>query len=143
MKFPYEKVLIDSDVILDIFLRREPFFKKSAEILSICHERKIKGFITPLIVANVYYILKKSAGSEKAILEIAKLSNVLDTFPMDGDTIQGAIRSGFGDFEDALQNQAAENSGADTIITRNLKDYRKSKLAVMEPESFLKIFLNR
>ena len=138
-----KKILIDTDVLIDFLGERQPFVQAAKKIFSLFHHGKTKGYVTPVIIANAYYLLRPMHGDRKTREKIEKLLTVIDILSMDKDTVIHAIHSSFSDFEDALQNQAAENSGADTIITRNVKDYRKSKLAVMEPERFLKIFLSR
>lgn len=138
-----DKILIDTDVLIDFLGERQPFVQAAKKIFSVFHHGKTKGYVTPVIIANAYYVLRPIHGDQKTREKLEKLLTFIDVLPMDKNTVIQAIRSSFSDFEDALQNQAAKNNGADTIITRNVKDYRKSKLAVMEPETFLKIFLNR
>ena len=133
------KILIDTDVILDFFFDRKPFSDKAAQVFSLCESKKIQGFVTPVIFSNTYYLLRRTASLEKVIDKLKKLLLITDILTMDREVIIQALNSGFPDFEDALQNFAAINHGTiDTIITRNIKDYSKSKIAVLTPESFLK-----
>ncbi|MCF8370317.1 MAG: PIN domain-containing protein [Bacteroidales bacterium] len=62
-----ERILIDTDVILDFFFNRQPFSEHAAQILSLCESEKIEGFVTPVILSNVYYLIRKTASHEKAI----------------------------------------------------------------------------
>lgn len=134
-----DKVLIDTDVILDFFFDRDPFAVYATEVLNLCEENKIKGFATPVIICNVYYLLRKSAKHEIIIEKIKQLLNIIGVVKMDKEVVIGALNSDFKDFEDALQNfSAIENGEIKIILTRNIKDYRKSDLAVLTPETYLK-----
>lgn len=134
-----DKVLIDTDVILDFFFDREPFSENAAQIFSLCESSKIKGFITPVICSNTYYLLRQTAKHNKVIEKLSQLMNIMDVLSMDRDIIIQALGSGFKDFEDALQNFAAIKYGfIDVILTRNVKDFIKSDIGVLTPESYLK-----
>jgi predicted nucleic acid-binding protein len=134
-----DKVLIDTDVILDFFFDREPFAEFATEIFNLCEENKLKGFTTPVIICNVYYLLRKSAKHEIIIEKIKQLLNIIDIIKMDKEAVLGALNSNLKDFEDALQNfSAIENGEIKIILTRNIKDFKKSKLAILIPETYLK-----
>lgn len=136
-----EKILIDTDVILDFFFDRAPYSFDASVILSLSEKGKIKGFITPVITSNLYYILRKSAKHEKVIENLKMLLNIVDIITINKKSVLNAFNSDFKDFEDALQNFSAQNEKEiKTIITRNIKDYKTSSLAVMSPEMFLKTF---
>lgn len=133
-----KKILIDTDVILDFFLDREPFSENAAKILSLCENGQISGFVTPVIIGNVYYLLSQKAKQEKVIDKLKILLLIIDVLVIDKNAILTALNSNFKDFEDAMQNYAAEMNGIiDVIVTRNFKDYKKSRLGVMHPEEFL------
>lgn len=132
-------VLIDSDVILDFFFDREPFADYASEIFTLCENGTIKGSTTPVIISNVYYLLSKIAKHDVVIEKLKQLLTIIDIIEIDKAVIIEALNSKFKDFEDALQNYAAENSNqVKIILTRNTKDYQKSKLAVFSPEIYLK-----
>lgn len=134
-----KKVLIDTDVILDFFFDREPFSQNAARILSLCEKKVIVGYVTPVIVSNVYYLLSQKAKQDKVMEKLKSLLSILEILVVDKNSIMVALNSDFKDFEDALQNYAAELDGTiSLIITRNTKDYKKSELGVMSPDDFLK-----
>jgi predicted nucleic acid-binding protein len=134
-----KNIVIDTDVILDFFLDREPFSENAAKILSLCEKKEITGFVTPVIVSNVYYLLSQKGKQEKVIEKLKILLSLLEILTIDKNSILVALNSNFKDFEDALQNYAAELNGKiDIIVTRNTKDYKKSELGIMNPEDFLK-----
>ena len=134
-----KRVLIDTDVILDFFLDRKPFSDHAARVLSLCESREIKGFITSVIISNVYYLLRQMATHEKVVEKLTQLITITEVLTTDRNVILKALTSNFKDFEDALQNYSAELDGQiDLIITRNIKDFRNSSLGVMTPENYLK-----
>lgn len=134
------KILIDTDVILDFFFDRKPFSENAAKILSLCESKAIKGYVTPVIISNVYYLLRQTAKHEKVIEKLKMLVSIIEILVIDKNSIIQALNSEFKDFEDALQNYSAEqDKEIDVIITRNTKDYKNSSLAVMTPDNYLKI----
>ncbi len=140
-----DKVLIDTDVILDFFFDRQPFSEYSAQVIGLCETSQIIGFVTPVIYSNVYYILRQTAPHNKVIEHLKQLLMITEVLLMDKEVVSNALNSGFKDFEDSLQNfSAMKNGQIDVILTRNLKDYSKSEIGVLTPESYIKsIIANR
>lgn len=135
------KVLIDTDVLLDFLFDRKPFSDDASKILSLCESKQIQGFITSIMLSNIYYLLRKTAKHEKVIESLKMLMKILDIVTTDKTCVLDALNSEFKDFEDALQNFSAENDKEiKIIITRNIKDYKSSNLSIMEPEIYLKTF---
>lgn len=133
-----DNVLIDTDVILDFFFDREPFAEYATEILNRCEGKKLNGFTTPVIISNVYYLLSKVAKHGIIIDKIKQLLTIIDIVKMDKSVVLKSLNSDFKDFEDALQNfSAVENGKIKIILTRNIKDFKKSKLAILTPEMYL------
>lgn len=132
------RVLIDTDVILDFFFDRNPFSESAAKILSLCELKEIVGSTTPVIISNVYYLLRQTAKHERVIEKLKLLVTITEVLVMDRAVVLQALNADFKDFEDALQNYSAEiNKQVDLIITRNTKDYKLSALGVMTPDSYL------
>jgi predicted nucleic acid-binding protein len=132
-------IIIDSDILLDFFLQRKPFLDESIKILSACEKRQVKGFVTGLIISNTYYLLRKHFQHKMIMADFKQLLVFLDVITIDKNAIIKAIDSEFTDFEDALQNFSAENHDSiNAIVTRNIKDYKKSNLSVLTPIMFLK-----
>ena len=134
------KILIDTDVILDFFFDRKPYSDNSTIILSLCEQKQLDGFITPVIISNTYYLLRKTARHEKVIEKLKQLLTITHVLQMDRLVIEKALNSEFKDLEDALQNFAAINYGEiEVIITRNVKNFKKSEIGILSPESFVKL----
>lgn len=132
------EILLDTDIILDFFFDRKPYSDDTAEILNYCCKKVVKGYVTPVIVSNVYYLLRKKNKKEEVINCIQGLMMFIEVINIDKDTIMQALASEFNDFEDGLQYFSALDYGQiDYIITRNKKDFRKSALPVMTQSEFL------
>jgi predicted nucleic acid-binding protein len=136
-----KSVLIDTDVLLDFYLDRKPFSDDSLQLLLKCEQKQFRAYITPVIVANTYYILRRHATHHYVIERLQLLLNTIHVLAMDQKQVLAALESKFTDFEDALQYFSAVNSNKiDAIITRNIKEYKKSALPVFTPNEFLATF---
>jgi len=134
-----KRVLFDTDVILDLLFDRKPYSDDTALLLSLCETNKILGYVTPVILSNIYYLLRQTSTHQHVVTKLSQLLEILDILKMDKSSIKLALSSPFKDFEDALQNYAAEQSQKiDVILTRNFKDYAHSKLSVMTPKQYIK-----
>lgn len=134
-----DKVLIDTDVLMDFFFNRKPFAKYAAELMNLCAEKQVLGHITSVIISNVYYLLRKTAKHDIIVEKLKQLLTIISIIEIDENSVMNALNSEFKDFEDALQNfSAIENGEINIILTRNLKDFKKSELAILTPETYLK-----
>ena len=134
-----DKVLIDTDVILDFFFDRKPFSDHAAKVFSLCEAKKIQGYATPVIISNAYYILRQTAKHEKVIEKFGRLLSFTGILVIDKEILLQAMSSKFKDFEDAIQNYAAVKSGEiDVILTGNVKDFRYSEIGILTPENYIK-----
>lgn len=139
-----DNVLIDTDVILDFFFDRQPFAEYAYQVIGLCEEKKIKGFITPVIYSNVYYLLRQTARHDKVIGNLKELLMLTEVLVMDKEVVSNALNSGFKDFEDALQHfSAMKHSKIDVILTRNLKDFRNSTIGVLTPKAYIEAIVDR
>ena len=137
-----KSVLIDTDVLLDFYLDRKPFSEDSLQLLLKCEQKQFRAFITPVIIANTYYILRRHATHLYVVERLQILLDTISVIAMDQKQVLAALDSKFTDFEDALQYFSAVNSNKiDAIITRNIKDFKKSALPVFTPQEYLATFL--
>ena len=109
-------------------------------MLSLAEEKSVEAFITPIVVANVIYVLRKLRSKDVAIASIRKLRTIVKILPVTSDHVDRALSSKFKDFEDALQYFAALDGQIGFIITRNIADYKPSKISVCAPAEFLEIY---
>ena len=129
-------IFIDSDIILDLLARREPHYPHAAKLFTLIDRNKIKAFTSPLIFANIHYILKKLTSHEIALQSLRKLKTLIHVLPIDEKVIEQSLNSEFKDFEDAIQYFTAANNGIKIIITRNIRDYKAGILTVSTAEQF-------
>lgn len=132
-----KSVLCDINFILDIFLKREPFYTPSARLFSLIEEKKLRGFLSAQSFPILFYLLVKEIKREKALRVLEKLRIVFSIAAVDEKVIDLALASDFKDFEDAVQYYSAIHARADCVITRNKSDYRAEGIPVITPEEFL------
>ena len=113
-------VLIDTDVLLDVFLKREPHYTNSSTVLIRLDDGGFNGFVTATIIVNIFYHVEKYKGREMAFACIRTLLTNSDLVVLDVDksVLIAALDSGMSDFEDAVQVVAAQFAGIDMIVTR-------------------------
>ena len=133
------KVFLDTDVILDLFIDREPHHKEALRLFSFIKRNNIQGCTSPVIIANTYYMLAKIKNKKYAIDKIQRLRGLLGIAPLDEVIIDYAIRTPYKDFEDSIQYYCALRSDIQFLITRNITDYPKAELNVVNPTEYMKI----
>ena len=131
------KAFIDTDVILDFFIAREPFAMDAARIFTLSEKKRISICTTGLVFSNAYYVLRKLGSHQKVMEKLSQLAKLIDIIALSKVSVLQALDSKFGDFEDALQHYAALSENVKTIVTRNVKDFKNSELAVLTPDQYL------
>ena len=132
-----KKVLCDINFILDIFLKREPFYRSAAGVFKKIEEHELKGYLCALSFPTLFYLLTKELNREKALKTLEKIRIVFSVAPVDEKIIDMSLVSNFRDFEDAVQYYSAIHVKADCVITRNKADYRDNQIPVLAPDEFL------
>jgi predicted nucleic acid-binding protein len=128
-----KRLLLDTNIILDIALKREPHFELSSKIFELIDKKRIICYITASTVTDIYYISRKEKGNEIAIEFISNLIEIVDVIGVDKSIIVKALESNLKDFEDAVQVSAAENYEIEIIVTRNKSDFLNSGLEILTP----------
>ena len=130
-------VLCDINFILDIFLKREPFYYSAAKLFKKIEDKELKGYLCALSFPTLFYLLSKELSREKAIKTLEKIRIVFSVAAVDQKVIDLSLTSDFKDFEDAVQYYSAVQVKADCLITRNKDDYIDDRIPVLTPEEFL------
>ena len=131
------RLLIDGNIILDVLQNREPHIVDSAKIWKLCETDQAEGYVSALTFSNLVYIMRKELSPEK-INEVFKSLGLIFRFTdLTVSDLAKAAEQQWDDFEDALQAATAERIHADNIITRNVKDYKQSKIVAFTPTEFL------
>lgn len=133
------KVFVDTDVCIDLLSGRKPFNKTAEILFSLADTGKIRIYISALSFANIDYVLRSQYSTSHSRQIIGKFKTLVSVLSVDSKTIDLAIASDFTDFEDAIQYSCAIENNLTSIITRNIKDYKKASIKVFTPETFLSI----
>ena len=130
-------LLIDANIILDVLLNRPDFVKDSAMIWKLCETEQMKGYVSTLTFANLVYIMRKQLDQEKIEDVFHKLNLIFEFADFSVSDLTHAAELNWKDFEDAVQSVTAERIHADYIITRNVRDFSKSKVMAFTPSELL------
>jgi len=132
------KILIDTNVILDMIAKREPFFTSAAKVLLLSAEEKIESYITSNIVTDIYYIAcrryMRESEARDMVHKLLKIIGVLDVGRRD---CLKALELPMEDYEDALLAVCAKRVNADYIVTRDMEHFRNSPVSPISPDDFL------
>lgn len=132
-------VLLDSDVILDLVLEREPHFDDALQVFKAIARNEFRPYATAIALLNVNYFAEKENGRDFALIEVEKLLQLLTVCVTTGTMLKSSLISPVTDYEDAVQCESAVAAGLDAIVTRNKKDFAKSPLPVYSPAQFLRV----
>ncbi|MDY3364398.1 PIN domain-containing protein [Riemerella anatipestifer] len=134
------KLFVDSDVVIDFFTDREPYVNPASELFELNEQGKVKLFLSAVSINNIYYIVRKFLGHKKTLEVIELLTEMTEIVGTTKKEIIQALSNDFTDYEDSIQYSSALTiKDLDAIITRNVKDYKNSSIAVMTPLNFLKM----
>lgn len=132
-----KKVFLDTNIVADLFLKREPFCENSLKLFTLGFHKKITLYVSSLSYATLAYLVRKMKKEERVLL-FEKLRNITETTTVDRQTVDKALISDFSDLEDALQYYSAVNAKVDVVLTRNKKDFVEANVPVMTPDEFFK-----
>ena len=133
-----KKIFVDTNIVIDLLSRRDPFFEEAAELFSLADKKQVELSVSSLTIANTSYALLRQMDSNKAKLVLRKLRLILKVLPLDDKIIGLALNDEtFSDFEDGLQYFTAIEDEQELIVTRNLKDFMKSKVIAFTPAELL------
>jgi len=133
-----KNLFVDTNIVIDLLAKREPFYEASAKLFSLADRGKIKLYVSALTFANTNYVLSKISSPSLAREVLTKFKVLITVVPLNDKVIELALNDkSFSDFEDGLQHYSALENEADIIITRNLKDFKNSKIPVMTAQALL------
>lgn len=131
------KVLIDTNVILDVLCSRTDFVEASSKIWKLCEVDKLEGYISALSVPNIVYILRKELNPQKTQQIIQQIMMIFNVIDLKASDLKNAAEMLSNDFEDAVQMCCASRINADFIVTRNIRDFKNSKVIALKPTELL------
>ena len=133
-----EKVFVDTNIIIDLLAKREPFYVEAQDLFTLSDKKEIQLCISSLSFANAYYSIAKHHKDVDARKFLAKFKVLVTVLSLEDKAIDLALASEFDDFEDGLQYFVAMDNEADVIISRNKKDFKSSKIPVLTAGEYLK-----
>ena len=134
------KLFVDSDVVIDFFTDRKPHANPASELFGLNEQGNVRLYLSAVSIINIYYIVRRFLGHKKTFEVVETLTEMTEIVGTTKKEIIQALNNNFTDYEDSVQYSSALTiKDLDVIITRNIKDYRNSSIAVMTPLNFLKM----
>ena len=133
-------ILVDTNIVLDALLDREPFADNASRILDLVEAKEVIGYLAGTTVTKIFYLTQRATNEKKARKIIESLLTIFKVASINETTLKAALKNGFKDYEDGVIHEAALEVQADVIITRNLKDFKQSKCTALSPTEFLASF---
>ena len=136
------KVLLDTNIIVDVALEREPFFSYSEQVLAFAEEGRIEAYISASTFGDLYYIIRKDKGRDLTLEFLSNIASVCQVATVDRDAISMALTANFRDFEDAIQYSVARVNQLDAIVTRDAADFPVSTPRILTPTHLIQELTN-
>lgn len=130
-------ILVDTNVLLDVLISRQPFVASAAAIWAMVESKQIAACVCATSFTNVYYIVRKFADQERADLAVQSIAKVFEVAPVNTEVIARAIQSNAADFEDAVQMYAALAIGAGEVVTRDVAGFAWGPMVTTTPDQLL------
>lgn len=132
------RMMIDTNIILDVLLQREKFFENSKTVLEKCEDHTVEGFISASSITDIFYITRKALGSvEDTYRIISSILTIVRILTVTNEDVIEAFQRKEKDFEDCLMAVCAKSNKCDGIVTRNKKDFLNFDIPLYSPEEFL------
>ncbi len=131
------RVIVDTNVVLDVLLARSPFVEPASRVFALIEQSKFEASLCATTVTTVHYLLTRFLSRDEGRQALRGLLELFEIAPVNRPVLEEALQSKIEDFEDAVLEQAGRLAGAEAIITRNTKDFRKSSIKALDPVEFL------
>lgn len=132
-----KKVFLDTNVVIDFYQRRQPFFAESQAIIQMAFDKQITMLVSATTIINAFYLLRKYYDADTLYDKMRSLFLLANVSDVTSEILAGALAEQWKDFEDCIQYLSATNIEADVIVTRNVKDYMSTSTPVLTPTEFL------
>lgn len=133
------KVLFDTNIILDVLLDRKQFVELSATLVSLVETKNIEGYLCATTITTIDYLVTKAHNRKIAKESIKKLLSIFKIASVNREVLRLSVESNFTDFEDAVQFYSGQLVEVDSIVTRNVNDYKKASYPIYSPNELLGI----
>ena len=135
-----KKIFIDTNILLDVILRRSEFCKQAAEVWADCESGKVQGFVSAISLNNMHYVMRKLVAPDVALEYVRLVLNVFSIVPLDEAILRLAVDLPQKDFEDAIQMFSAVQVKADCIVTRDHAHFSGNYMPIVSPEEYKGLF---
>ena len=127
---PPLRLLVDLNILLDVVLKREPWYRDAIKLLDAVPGGAARGYVASHGISTLYFLVNKANGRLAAVTAVTDVLSICEVAPMGAEDFQRALALGFDDFEDAVQVAAALQVGCAYLVTRNTKDFKGSPVPV-------------
>ncbi|MFT4195418.1 PIN domain-containing protein [Ottowia sp.] len=131
-------LLVDTNVVLDVLLDRQPFVHDSAQVLALVERGDLRGTLCATTVTTLFYLCERATDARQARAHVGALLKLFDIAPVTRAVLHDALGAGFADYEDAVLHEAARHAGCQAIVTRNVRDFGAASLPVYAPDELLR-----
>ncbi len=131
------RVIVDTNVVLDVLLARQPFAAAAARLFALAEQSRIEAFVCATTVTTVDYLLSRSLSLNEAREAVRGLLAIFDVALVNRSVLERALTSPMVDFEDAVLSEAGVLAGAGVIVTRNARDFSRAPLPAITPQELL------
>lgn len=136
------RVLLDTNIIVDVALERQPYFGDSETVVSLVEQGQIEGYISASTFSDLYYIIRKEKGRNLTLEFLREISAFCQVATVNQDAINMALGANFRDFEDAIQYSTAIINNLDAIVTRNPQDFPVATPRILTPQQLIQELTN-
>ena len=130
------RIFLDTNVILDFFLEREPFYYDALKLWAACEEGAVDGYVSALTITNVHYIAQRIKNPTTAMIAVRGILDVFNVVPLDKELLRRAADLHDRDYEDDIQLQSAVKAGCSHLFTRDPTHFHSKAIAIVPPSSF-------
>lgn len=135
------KLLVDTNVVLDVLLKREPFYENGAKVLKLSGREDVEEYVSASAITDIYYIAYRTMKDRVSVRKLLEnLLKIVSVVAVSGEEINYALELEWEDFEDSVQYAVAQLNDMDGLVTRNVDDYKKSEITIYTPEQLLEQF---
>ena len=132
------RYMIDTNIILDVLMEREPFYEQSKAVLMLCEENRINGFISASTATDIFYLVRQALGNtDDAYTALGHMLNIVKVLTVTNEDINSAFLKRARDFEDCLLATCAKSNRCDGIVTRNKRDFQNFGIPLFSPEEIV------
>lgn len=135
------RLMIDTNIFLDVLAEREPFFKDSKAVLDLCENKRVQGFLSASSATDIFYLIRRQLHSvDLAYKALGSVLDIAKVLTVTNEDVLNAYLQRASDFEDCLLATCAKANQCDAIVTRNKKDFLSFGITLFSPEELLNIY---